>query len=63
MPFYPGQTDLVLLVVVIEDIEGIAIRNLDDLAGEGIGQGWYEEKYQEKRNYTDCHSLSLESWI
>ena len=31
---------------------------LADLAGEGIGSGWYGEKYEEeKRNYTDCHSL------
>ncbi len=25
-----------MLIVGIEDIEGIAIRNLDDLAGEGV---------------------------
>jgi len=29
----------VLLIVGVEDVEGIAIRNLDDLAGEGIGRG------------------------
>ena len=28
-----GQTDFVLLVVGVEDVEGIAVRNLDDLAG------------------------------
>ncbi len=45
-------------LVGVEDVEGIAIRNLDDLAGKGIGNGWYGEKYEEeKRNYTDCHSL------
>ncbi len=25
-----------MLIIGIEDVEGIAIRNLDDLAGEGI---------------------------
>jgi len=30
----------VFLIVGIEDVEGIAIGNLDDLAGEGIGRGW-----------------------
>jgi hypothetical protein len=28
-----------LAVSSVEDVEGIAIRNLDDLAGEGIGRG------------------------
>ncbi len=28
--------DLVFLIVGVEDVKGIAIRNLDDLAGEGI---------------------------
>ncbi len=47
--------DFVLPIVGVEDVEGIAIRNLDDLAGKGIGEG---EKYEEeKRNYTDCHFL------
>ncbi len=27
------------MIVGVEDVEGIAIRNLDDLAGEGIGEG------------------------
>jgi len=36
----------------------LAIRNLDDLAGEGIGEGYYGKKYEEtKGDYTDCHSL------
>jgi len=28
----------------VEDVKGIAIRNLDDLAGEGIGRGRYGKK-------------------
>ncbi len=27
------------LIIGVEDVEGIAVRNLDDLAGEGIGEG------------------------
>ncbi len=29
-----------LLIVGVEDVKRIAIRNLDDLAGEGIGRGF-----------------------
>ncbi len=47
-----------LLIVGVEDVEGIAIRNLDDFAGEGVGRDRYGEKYEEaKRNDTGCHSL------
>ncbi len=35
----PGQTDFVFLIVGVEDVDGIAIRNLDDLAGGGVGGG------------------------
>ena len=28
-----------LLIVGVEHVEGIAVRNLDDLAGEGVGKG------------------------
>ena len=50
--------DFVFLIVGVEDVEDITVRNLDDLAGEGIGRGQYGEKYEkEKRNDTDCHSL------
>ncbi len=42
-PFVGGSCDIchklgifVFLIVGVEDVEGIAIRNLDDLAGEGI---------------------------
>jgi hypothetical protein len=34
----------VVLIVGVENVEGIAIRNLDDLAGEGIGEGRYGEQ-------------------
>ncbi len=40
-------TDLVVLIVSVEDVEGIAIRNLDDLAGEGIGEGYGSRQQQE----------------
>ena len=45
----PGYTDFVFLIVGVEDVEGIVIRNLDDLADEGIGEGRYGEKYEENR--------------
>jgi hypothetical protein len=52
------ENQLVFLIVGIEDGEGIAIRNLDDLAGEGIGRGCCGEKDEEaKCDYTDCHVL------
>jgi len=35
-----------LLLVGVEDVEGIAIRNLDDLAGEGIGRDWVRPKQE-----------------
>jgi hypothetical protein len=38
-----------LAVSSVEDVEGIAIRNLDELVGEGIGEGRYREKYEENR--------------
>ena len=47
-----------LFIIGIEDVEGIAIRNLEDLAGEGIGRGCWGEKYEEeKRTYTGGHCL------
>jgi hypothetical protein len=43
----------VLLILGVEDVGGITIRNLDDPAGEGVGKGPYGEKYEEgKGNYT-----------
>jgi len=47
------KPDAVLGVGVIEDGDAVAIRHLDNFAGEGIGRGRYGEKYEEaKRNYT-----------
>ncbi len=34
-----------LLLQILCDVEGIAIRNLDDLAGEEIGKGRWGETY------------------
>ena len=41
------------LIVGVEDVKRIAVRNLDDLAGEGVGRGRYGEKDEDaKRNCT-----------
>ena len=41
------------MILGVEDADRIAIGNLDDLAGEGVGKGLYGEKYEEgKGNYT-----------
>ena len=39
-----------MLIVGVEQVEGIAIRNLDDLADEGIGEVRLREKYEEAKN-------------
>ncbi len=36
------------LIVGVKDVEGIAICNLDDLAGEGIGKGGAERSTKKK---------------
>ncbi len=47
------KPDAVLGVGAIKDSDAVAVNNLDDFAGEGIGRGRYGEKYEEaKRNYT-----------
>ncbi len=47
------KADAVLGVGVIEDGDAVTIGHLDDLAGEGVGEGRYGERYEEaKRNYT-----------
>ncbi len=40
------------LIVGVDDVEGIAIGNLNDLAGEGIGEGRYAEKYEGAKSNT-----------
>ncbi len=54
-----------LFMIGIEDVEGIAVRNLDDLAGEGIGEGRYGEAYLGGQGVITrtAISLSLDSWI
>ena len=43
------KPDAVLGVGAIKDGDRIAIGDLDDLAGEGVGRGRYEEKYEEAK--------------
>ncbi len=58
------KPDAVLGVGVIKDGDAVAIGNLDDLAGEGVGEGRYGEKYEEaKSDQTDCPINSLISGV
>ncbi len=46
-----------MLIVGVEDVEGIAIRNLDDLAGEGIGNGRMGVRAAEKGRFQQLKTV------
>ena len=43
------KPDAVLGVGVIEDGDAVAIGHLDNLAGEGVGEGCYGENYEDAK--------------
>ncbi len=47
------KSDTVLGVGVIEDGNGVAIGDFDDLAGEGVGRCRYGEKYEAANSGVD----------